>query len=104
MFRQLTERGALQNRMVLVAAGGAEILEGAANMAIGKRNRTMLRKVLWKMNLSLAAEDTGGAIARTMSLDLADGRVLVRVRGEDKVLWSATQAAGAPTRPLVGGK
>ena len=87
MFRQLVERGAVQSRLVLAAAGGAEILEGAQNMAIGKRNRTMMRKVLWKMNLSLQAEDTGGAIARTMNLDLETGEVRVRARGQSNVLW-----------------
>ncbi|HEB52788.1 MAG TPA: chemotaxis protein CheD [bacterium] len=87
LFRRLVERGAEQGRLVLVAAGGAEILEGAANMAIGKRNRTMLRKVLWKMKLALAAEDTGGSLARTMTLQLASGEVQVRSRGLDEVLW-----------------
>jgi chemotaxis protein CheD len=99
MFRRLVERGALQNRLVLVAAGGAEILEGAANMAIGKRNRTMLRKVLWKMNLQLAAEDIGGAHARTMCLDLVTGAVDVRARGHDKQLWQSADAS-----QLVRGK
>ncbi|MCB9879647.1 MAG: chemotaxis protein CheD [Planctomycetes bacterium] len=87
LLRRLQERGALQARLVMCAAGGAEILEGAASMAIGKRNRTMLRKVLWKMNLSLAAEDTGGSLARTMTLDLATGAVGVRARSSNSVLW-----------------
>jgi len=93
MFRRLVERGALQSRLVLAGAGGAEILEGAANMAIGKRNRTMLRKVLWKMNLQLAAEDIGGAHARTMCLDLATGAVDVRARGHDKQLWQPAESS-----------
>lgn len=95
MIRRLVERGAVQNRLILSAAGGAEILEGAAKMAIGKRNRTMMRKVLWKMNLQLAAEDTGGQIARTMSLDLNTGEVEVRSKGDRKVLWQS--AAVAPS-------
>ena len=57
-------------------------------MAIGKRNRTILRKVLWKVGVSLAAEDTGGSIARTMSLDLVKGDVRVRTREKDGVLWA----------------
>jgi chemotaxis protein CheD len=92
MFRRLVERGAVQSRLILTAAGGAEILEGAAQMAIGKRNRTMMRKVLWKMNLSLAAEDTGGNVARTMSLNLDSGEVHIRSRDQHTALW----------RPLLG--
>ena len=45
----------MQNRLIVCAAGGAEILEGAAGMAIGKRNRTILRKILWKVGVQLAA-------------------------------------------------
>lgn len=91
MFRRMVERGAKQSRLILTAAGGAEILEGTATMAIGKRNRTMMRKVLWKMNLALAAEDTGGALARTMVLNLSNGEVRIRVRGEDVTLLSQAE-------------
>lgn len=87
MIRRLVERGAVQNRLILTAAGGAEILDGAANMAIGKRNHTMMRKVLWKMNLKLDTEDTGGTFARTTSLDLQTGEVRVRANGRETVLW-----------------
>lgn len=87
MFRRLVERGAVQSRLILTAAGGAEILAGATQMAIGKRNRTMMRKVLWKMNMKLVAEDTGGSVARTMSLELDSGEVCIRSHGNKQVLW-----------------
>lgn len=96
MFRRLGERGALQGRLVLTASGGAEILERATKMAIGTRNRTMMRKVLWKMNLQLAAEDCGGAVARTMSIDVATGTVNVRARGQSKVLWQSKSPTPEP--------
>ncbi|MFK7741890.1 MAG: chemotaxis protein CheD [Planctomycetota bacterium] len=89
LFRRLVERGAVQSRVVLTAAGGAEILERASKMAIGSRNRTTMRKVLWKMNLQLAGEDCGGAVARTMSINLEDGSVSVRARSQNRVLWAA---------------
>ncbi|MCU0865285.1 MAG: chemotaxis protein CheD [Planctomycetes bacterium] len=88
LLRKVVELGGQQSRLVLCAAGGAEILEGAAGMAIGKRNRTILRKVLWKMGVALAAEDTGGNIARTMHLDLARGEVRLRSRDRDGLLWA----------------
>lgn len=84
---RLTSRGAEASRLVLVAAGAAEILAGGSTMAIGKRNHAMLRKVLWRLGLELAASDVGGDQARTLRLDLADGAVRVRVRGADRVLW-----------------
>ena len=53
----------------------------------------MLRKVLWKTDTKLDAEDIGGNKARTMSLDLTTGEVQVRARGEELVLW---RPEGAP--------
>lgn len=88
LWRKLAEAGAQPSRLIVCAAGGAEILEGAATMAIGKRNRTMLRKVLWKMSVTLVAEDTGGGTARTMSVDLSKGIVSIRSREGDSVLWT----------------
>ncbi len=88
LVRKLTEAGAQQSRLIVCAAGGAEILEGAATLAIGKRNRTTLRKVLWKMGITLVAEDTGGSIARTMTLDLSRGDVGIRSRDHEGLLWA----------------
>jgi chemotaxis protein CheD len=97
LLRRVAEAGGQQARLILCAAGGAEILEGAASLAIGKRNYTMLRKVLWKVGVTLVAEDTGGAIARTMTLDLQKGEVHVRSRDHDGLLW-------APGTPVARGR
>jgi chemotaxis receptor (MCP) glutamine deamidase CheD len=48
----------------------------------------MLRKVLWKMNIALVAEDTGGGVARTMTLDLDQGEVHIRSRDKEGLLWA----------------
>jgi chemotaxis protein CheD len=96
MLRKLAEAGAQQSRLILCAAGGAEIIEGAATMAIGKRNRTILRKVLWKMGITLAAEDTGGNAARTMSVDLSRGEVSIRSRDHEGLMWAPGMKVTAP--------
>ena len=57
LFDTVQARGGNPARFVIVAAGAAEILGGVANMAIGKRNHAMLRKVLWKTDTKLDAED-----------------------------------------------
>jgi chemotaxis protein CheD len=98
LLRRLGDAGAQPQRLVVCAAGGAEILEGAASLAIGKRNRAMLRKVLWRVGTALVAEDTGGAIARTMTLDLGKGEVHVRSRDNESLLW----APGMRVAPRVG--
>ena len=88
LMRRLGDAGVQQKRLVVCAAGGAEILEGTAGTAIGQRNHTMLRKMLWKLGVTLAAEDTGGGVARTMLVDLVTGEVRIRTRDTERVLWT----------------
>lgn len=95
LFRRLQEAGALRERCIVCAAGGAEIVGAAGAFAIGKRNRTILRKLCWKDGTALAAEDVGDDFARTLVLSLVDGAVKVRSHGGERVLWQP----GMPTRP-----
>jgi chemotaxis protein CheD len=87
LFRRVLEGGAQKRRLVVCAAGAAQIMNDSGTFAVGKRNHTMLRKILWKDGVALASEDTGGSHARTMSLDLADGTVRIKSRDDNKVLW-----------------
>ena len=50
----------------------------------------MMRKMFRDMRLELAAEDTGGSFARTISLNLQTGMVSVYANGERRVLWQAS--------------
>jgi chemotaxis protein CheD len=95
MFRRLQEMGCRKDRLVICAAGGAEVINDAGVFAIGKRNRTILRKIFWKDGISIAAEDTGGNQARTMSLVLQTGEVRVKTRDGESALW----APGMVTKP-----
>lgn len=88
LFRRAYELGASKENMVVCAAGGAGFLNDDAGFLIGRRNKTLMRKLFWKSSVVLAAEDTGGCDARTMSLDLETGRVTVRIRREETVLWT----------------
>lgn len=88
LFKSCYEKGAKKENLIVCAAGGAEILDDDGNFKIGSRNRTMLRKLFWKNNILLSADDTGGTISRTFSLRMSDGQVCVRTKGKEKVLWS----------------
>lgn len=87
LFTRAYELGAKKERMVVCAAGGAEILGDGGHFKIGSRNRTMLRKLFWKNNVCLATSDTGGSNSRTLSLRLVDGMVTVKHKSEVRVLW-----------------
>lgn len=87
LFTRAYEMGARKERLVVCAAGGAEILADEGHFKIGTRNRTMLRKLFWKNSVLLAAEDTGGSHSRTLTLRLSDGLVTVKNKSEERALW-----------------
>jgi len=87
LFKACYEMGAKKERIIVCAAGGAEILDDGGHFKVGNRNRTILRKLFWKNNVLLSSEDTGGAISRTLSLVMGDGAVQVRNKGKVRTLW-----------------
>jgi chemotaxis protein CheD len=87
LFQKVIEAGARRERLIVCAAGGAEVLADDGHFRIGSRNRTILRKIFWKQNLLLAADDTGGQHSRTLTLRLADGVINIRAQGKETQLW-----------------
>ena len=88
LFLESYKTGAQRNRLIVVAAGGAcaNGLEQDDYFQIGKRNVTVLRSLLWKNGIILKNSDFGGNLARTMSLDIATGQVLIRINGTTEIL------------------
>ena len=87
LFAKVAELGARRDRLIVCAAGGAEVLADDGHFRIGHRNRTILRKIFWKQNLLLSADDTGGQHSRTLTLRLSDGFINVRTQGKENQLW-----------------
>ena len=88
LFHDICEAGARKSRLIVSAAGGAcaNGLDKDDYFQIGKRNVTMLRDILWKNGIGLKYADFGGNLARTMSLDIDSGKVLIRSNGSVKAL------------------
>ncbi|MGF1633705.1 MAG: chemotaxis protein CheD [Phycisphaerae bacterium] len=74
--------GANSRRLKVKIAGGAKMLDSASTFDIGRRNHTAIRKVLWQQGLFVDAEDCGGNQPRTMSIEVASGRVVLKSRGQ----------------------
>lgn len=75
--------GATRRSLQLKMAGGAKVLQEGEFFDIGRRNLLMAKKILWKNNLPIVAEDTGGELSRTLRLRLEDGGTSLRdVSGE----------------------
>lgn len=83
-LRKLQAFGASKSRMVCKIAGGAKMFEmkgpgGLGN--IGDRNAQMVKRVLAAEGLRIKGEDTGANYARTMLLDVGNGKVSIRSAG-----------------------
>ena len=84
-LRKLQAFGASKSRMICKIAGGAKMFEmkGSADFGnIGQRNAAMVKKILAEERLRISAEDTGGAYARTMLINVANGDVVIRTVGK----------------------
>ncbi len=87
LFRQAYAKGAKKERLIVCAAGGADLLNPGAGMQIGRRNLLMMQRLFWKNGIALVGECTGGGVARTMRLNLESGQVLISVAGKEEILW-----------------
>jgi chemotaxis protein CheD len=84
LFHSAYELGAEKRRLVVTAAGGAQMMDQQGVFNIGKRNHLAMRKIFWKAGVMVHAEDVGGLASRTVRLEVASGRVGLRGAGEEE--------------------
>jgi len=78
LFREVYSIGGEKQRLMVKATGCGETLGKNEMFKIGERNHTILKKLLWKNNLLLDAEDVGGSSSRTLEFHLDTGQLFVR--------------------------
>lgn len=81
LLQEMFDLGASRGSIVAKVAGAATHVGGQDLFRIGERNYAVLRRVLWKNDILIAAEDVGGREYRTLMLEVASGRVLVKKDG-----------------------
>lgn len=85
MLAELEERGAQRRRMIVKAAGGAD-MRGDKLFRIGERNFKSLLFSLTQERLTLSGKEVGGTIPRTLSLYLDTGEVVVKTFGRKRAI------------------
>jgi chemotaxis protein CheD len=85
LLEELERLGARRRLIAVKLVGGAQVLDKANFFGIGQRNYTAARRLLWKQGLLIEAEDVGGTDIRTVELELATGRVNVKVNGNSRL-------------------
>ena len=78
LFKSCYAIGAEKRRMIVKVAGGASILDDGNYFRIGQKNITALRKIFWRNNVLIDAEDTGRNCNRTVRLEMSSGRCTVK--------------------------
>lgn len=91
LLNKLYDLGAQKRNLKITVAGGASMKRPGAEdyFKIGKRNITVLRKLLWKNRFMITSQDVGGNKSRTMALRIGDGYISINKKPID-----STQPAG----------
>ena len=83
-LEELSAAGATKDRLTVKVAGAASAGSSADDIfSIGKRNYVMLQNLLSANNISIANEDVGGKISRTLHLDINTGRTWLKSHGKE---------------------
>jgi chemotaxis protein CheD len=77
-LKAMEAKGAAMNRCIFKAAGAAAMLTVGGGLAIGKRNAEMMAASLTERGITLTATALGGNAGRTVQLEVADGRFLIK--------------------------
>ena len=77
-IRAMEQKGIAPGRSVIKAAGAAAMLTVGGGLNVGKRNAEAIQTALAARGLKIKAMALGGNVGRTVQLDVADGRFLVK--------------------------
>jgi chemotaxis protein CheD len=86
MLSAMLRKGCRKSNLVVKVAGASSVLDSKGLFKIGERNYTVFRRILWKNNLLIDAEDVGGNISRTIRLEIATGRFVIKSGGQEREL------------------
>jgi len=78
LIQRMFDLGATRPNLIAKVIGAASRIENETLFRIGERNYAVLRKVLWKNEILIAAEDVGGVASRTVYIEVGTGRTVVK--------------------------
>ncbi len=81
LVKTLVDMGAVKERLEARMAGAAKLIDNTNTFVVGDRNRVVVREVLKREGIPLAAADTGGSFARTLKLYMDTGRTEIKSGG-----------------------
>jgi chemotaxis protein CheD len=82
LFEKMYALGAKKAHIQVKVAGGGNFHGDSGTFDIGKRNYTMMRKIFWKAQVLITAEDCGGNRSRTARLFVDTGQITIQSGSE----------------------
>ncbi len=85
LLELMQSSGAAANlrKVIVKMTGGANVMDKNNTFNIGKRNVLAIKKGLWGQRMGAVAEDVGGSISRTVSVNMDDGKVIITSPGRE---------------------
>ncbi|MFO7875993.1 MAG: chemotaxis protein CheD [Desulfovermiculus sp.] len=83
LLTRLFNMGVRKSRALVLAAGGAHVLNNNSLFKIGERNITVLRKILWKNGMLMQVKDMGGSASRTIRLHMDTKQFVIKKQGQE---------------------
>ncbi len=84
LMNEMFALGAQKQRLKVIVAGGASMMEDLASSSIGKKNQTAIRKIIFQQGLFIHSQDLGGTMPRTIYLNVSTGEVTIKSGGTVK--------------------
>jgi chemotaxis protein CheD len=84
LLEEMENEGADKRALTIKLVGGANMLDPTDIFDIGRRNIEAARNAVRKHSLSLAAQDVGGNLSRTVTVSAATGEVMISSAGTKK--------------------
>ena len=101
LFRKAYQLGAVKQRMIVAAVGGAQVLDTSNTFCVGERNQLALRRILSKAEVRLHHEELGGTAPRNAGIQVRDGEITVSRGREEHCLTSSSQLKRGPVHHAV---
>ena len=91
LFQTAYRLGAEKSRLYVAAVGGAHVLDPHGTFNIGHKNHLAMRKIFRNAGVMVKAEEVGGTASRTVRLEIATGKILMRQGEEERELTKPGQ-------------
>ena len=86
LFKSSYQLGAKKQRLRVVVAGGAQIMDQKGLFDIGKRNYMVAKKMFWRNKVIVDYEEVGGNSNRTVKLLISSGKIILKISGRGEVV------------------